>query len=113
MANNWKHKHPLFSESFFSKVDSPIDAEEAFVKKQCHEQSVIDYGLQIEIVDHEMSMLKDYEGNLPEYQEEEYSELENRKLKFLMSKRFHLNASRAYWYYEHMETIGSRKVKWQ
>jgi hypothetical protein len=78
---------------------------EANTKKQCHEQSVNDFELQIEIINHEMDMLKDCDGKILEYNEEEFGELEIRKLKLLMSKRFHQNAAHAYWYFEHIMTF--------
>jgi len=54
-----------------------------------------------------MEMLKDCDGKLLEYNEEEYGELENRKLKLLMSKRFHQNAAHAYWFVEHVLTFNT------
>lgn len=105
MENKWVHKHPLIPENFLAKIDPPLNAFDAYTKHQCHEQSVDDFTLQIEIIDHEMSMLKDCDGNLLEYNEEKFAELENRKLKLLMSKRFHQNSAHAYWYCEHMLTF--------
>jgi len=106
LSDQWIHKHPSIQESFFQKIEAPKDANEASIKRQCHEQAVTDFNLQIEIVDHEMSMLKEPSDNsLQEPNEEEYADLENRKLKHLMSKRFHQNASHAYWYFEHMDTF--------
>lgn len=102
---NWTHKHPSIPESFLAKIDPPNSVDEANTKKQCHEQSVSDFELQIEIINHEMEMLKDCDGKILEYNEEEFGELENRKLKLLMSKRFHQNAAHAYWYFEHMMTF--------
>jgi hypothetical protein len=102
----WIHKHPSIQESFFLKIDAPTNANEASIKRQCHEQSVSDFNLQIEIIDHEMSMLREPGDNsIQEPNEEEYAELEIRKLKLLMSKRYHQNASHAYWYFEHMDTF--------
>lgn len=105
MDNKWTYKHPSLPENFLYKIDAPINANDANVKRQCHEQSVCDFNLQIEIIDHEMSMLKDTDGTLCAYNEEKFAELENRKLKLLVSKRFHQNAANAYWYSEHMLTF--------
>jgi hypothetical protein len=44
--------------------------------------------------------------SLQEPNEEAYADLELKKLKHLMSKRFHQNAANAYWYFEHMATFG-------
>jgi hypothetical protein len=105
MESKWIHKHPSIPGSFLAKIDPPNSASDAHIKRQCHEQSVDDFKLQIEIIDHEMSMLRDCDGNLLEYNEENFADLENRKLKLLMSKRFHQNAAHAYWYSEHMLTF--------
>jgi len=50
------------------------------------------------MVELEMKMCSDEEGVLP-YQEKRLEELEERKLKLLGGKRFHVNASSCYWYY--------------
>ena len=105
--DSWIHKHPSIPESFLSKIEPPRNASDANTKKQCHEQSVNDFELQIEIINHEMEMLRDCDGKLLEYNEEEYGELENRKLKLLMSKRFHQNAAHAYWFVEHVLTFST------
>ena len=44
-----------------------------------------------------MAMLCDNEAPLP-YNEERFRDLEEKKLKLLMSKRFHQNAKHCYWY---------------
>ena len=64
----------------------------------CHQQSVDDFQLQIEMCDIEMTMLCDGEDVLP-YQAGKMEELEQKKLKLLAGKRFHQNARHAYWYY--------------
>jgi len=64
----------------------------------CHNQAVDDFNLQLEMVELEMKMCSDEEGVLP-YQEKRLEELEERKLKLLGGKRFHVNASSCYWYY--------------
>lgn len=66
----------------------------------CHQQAVKDFDLQIEMNELELSMLKDNGEVLP-YNENKVDDLEQKKLKLLLGKRFHQNASNAYWY--HME----------
>jgi hypothetical protein len=64
----------------------------------CHQHAVKDFELQIEMNELEMSMLKDGDEVLP-YNESKMDELEQKKLKLLLGKRFHQNAMNAYWYY--------------
>ena len=64
----------------------------------CHQQSVDDFQMQIEMVDIEISMLCEDGRDLPVYQENKLDELEERKLKLLSGKRFHQNARHASWY---------------
>jgi hypothetical protein len=67
----------------------------------CHQHAVSDFDLQIEMVDLELNMLADRAAPtevLP-YNQDKYDDLENRKLKLLLGKRFHQNAVNAYWYH--------------
>jgi len=94
----WNWKHPSIQESFYLKIDAPSDAEDARIKMNCHQHAVKDFNLQIEINDLEMETLKDHGEILP-YNEGRVDELEQKKLKLLIGKRFHQNATNAYWYY--------------
>jgi hypothetical protein len=64
----------------------------------CHQHALKDFELQIEMNDLEMNMLKD-QGEVLPYNESKMEDLEQKKLKLLLGKRFHQNASNAYWYY--------------
>jgi hypothetical protein len=64
----------------------------------CHQHSIDDFQLQIEMCEIEIAMLCD-EGNILPYQTNKMDDLEQRKLKLLAGKRFHQNARHAYWYY--------------
>jgi uncharacterized protein len=64
----------------------------------CHEHSVEDFNLQLQMNELETSMLCDGDEVLP-YNVKEVEDLEQKKLKLLLGKRFHLNASRCYWYW--------------
>jgi hypothetical protein len=64
----------------------------------CHQQSVDDFQMQIDMIDIEISMICEDSKELPAYQESKLDELEERKLKLLSGKRFHQNARHAYWY---------------
>jgi len=94
----WQWKHPSIQDTFFQKIDSPSDAEDASIKMQCHQHAVKDFDLQLEMTALEMEMLKDNGEVLP-YNEVRMDELEQKKLKLLVGKRFHQNATNAYWYF--------------
>lgn len=79
-------------------MKAPIDLDDAHIMCRCHEQAVDDFQLQIEMVDLELAMLCDNGEPLP-YNESKAQELEERKLKLLSGKRFHLNSRNAYWFY--------------
>ena len=67
----------------------------------CHQHAVNDFDLQLNINDLEIGMLTDYSSSKEvfPYNETRVEELEAKKLKLLLSKRFHQNATNAYWYY--------------
>lgn len=64
----------------------------------CHQHAVKDFDLQVEMNELEINMLKDNGEVLP-YNESKIEDLEQKKLKLLLGKRFHQNATNAYWYY--------------
>jgi hypothetical protein len=64
----------------------------------CHQHAVKDFELQLEMNDLETDMLKDNGQVLP-YNESRVDELDQKKLKLLLGKRFHQNAMNAYWYH--------------
>lgn len=65
----------------------------------CHQHAIKDFDLQLEMNDLEMSMLRDSSGDVLPYNESRMDDLEQKKLKLLLGKRFHQNATHAYWYY--------------
>lgn len=67
----------------------------------CHQHAVNDFDLQLNINDLEIGMLTDHSSSKEvfPYNETRVEELETKKLKLLLSKRFHQNATNAYWYY--------------
>ena len=91
-------KHPNIPDTFYQKLEPPTDLEDAHIRMSCHQHSIDDFQLQIEMCEIEMSMLCDGEAVLA-YQSEKMDELEQRKLKLFAGKRFHQNARHAYWYY--------------
>jgi hypothetical protein len=95
----WIWRHPSIQETFFLKIDAPTNVEEASIKMNCHQHAIKDFDLQLEMNDLEMNMLKDGSGDVLPYNENRMDELEQKKLKLLLGKRFHQNATHAYWYY--------------
>ncbi len=93
--------HPSIQESFYQKIQAPTTADEARLKMNCHQHAVKDFDLQIEMTELEMNMLKD-DGQVLPYNASRMEDLEQKKLKLLLGKRFHQNATNAYWYYLEM-----------
>ena len=91
-------KHPGIPENFYQKLTVPKGLEDAHKWMCIHQHNLDDYQLQIELNELEMAMLCDNEAPLP-YNEERFRDLEEKKLKLLMSKRFHQNAKHCYWYW--------------
>jgi len=98
-TDQWTWKHPSIQDTFFQKLEAPTNAEEAAIKMNCHTHAVKDFDLQIEMNELEMNMLRDGSGDVLPYNEGRMDDLEQKKLKLLLGKRFHQNATNAYWYY--------------
>lgn len=64
----------------------------------CHDHAIKDFDLQLEMNGLQLDMLKE-NGEVIPYHLDEHGDLEEKKLKLLVGKRFHQNASNAYWYY--------------
>jgi len=71
----------------------------------CHEHAIKDFDLQLEMNGLQMEMLME-DGKVLDYHMSEYEDLEQKKLKLLVGKRFHQNASNAYWYHMQREKSG-------
>jgi hypothetical protein len=71
----------------------------------CHEHAIKDFDLQLEMNGLQMTMLME-EGKVLDYHMSEYEDLEQKKLKLLVGKRFHQNAANAYWYHMQREKAG-------
>jgi len=96
----WCFKHHYIPQSFYNKIVEPKNEEEAKEKIIVHTDSFSDYELQLELVDHELAMLRDPLDNLvPDYQVQEYEALQEKKHKLILGKRFHFNARNAYAYW--------------
>ena len=84
---------------------SSMDAEDARIKMSCHEHAIKDFDLQLEMNGLQMEMLME-DGKVLDYHMDEYEDLEQKKLKLLVGKRFHQNACNAYWYWIQREKSG-------
>jgi hypothetical protein len=88
--------HPSMQRSFYNDLECPQDEHDAKVRMQCHKHAVSDIELQKEAIESEIEIEKaqdvPYNGNKLE-------RLQERKIKLINAKRYHQNASNAYWYY--------------
>lgn len=94
----WKWYHPSIQASFYEKIPAPTDTDDARIKMSCHDHAIKDFDLQLEMNGLQLDMLKE-NGEVIPYHLDEHGDLEEKKLKLLVGKRFHQNASNAYWYY--------------
>lgn len=85
--------------------------EDALILMKCYQQSTDDIQLQLDAIDLELTMLCEPGNDVLPYQEGKVSELEERKLKLLASKRFHQNARNCYWYYVVSEKESASTMK--
>ena len=102
---DWTWYHPSIQESFYQKIPAPTDGEDARIKMSCHDHAIKDFDLQLEMNGLQMEMLME-EGKVLDYHMSEYEDLEQKKLKLLVGKRFHQNAANAYWYWTQREKAG-------
>ena len=102
---SWTWYHPSIQESFYQKIPAPTDGDDARIKMSCHEHAIKDFDLQLEMNVLQMDMLME-EDKVLDYHMDEYEDLEQKKLKLLIGKRFHQNACNAYWYWIQREKSG-------
>ena len=72
------------------------DDQDAKIKMQCHKHAVSDIELQKEAIETEIDIEKSQD--VP-YNDHKLERLKERKIKLINAKRYHQNASNAYWYY--------------
>ena len=82
--------------SFYSDLDCPEDDQDAKTRMQCHKHAVSDIELQKEAIETEIDIEKSQD--IP-YNVVKLERLKERKIKLINAKRYHQNASNAYWYY--------------
>ena len=92
----WKIFHPSLQKSFYANLDAPKNTSDAQVKQTCHNHAVDDITLQIDVVEAELQLEKDQQ--VP-YNDGKMQHLQERRIKLINAKRYHKNASNAYWYF--------------
>ena len=92
----WNKFHPSLQRSFYADLDCPDDDQDAKIRMQCHKHAVADIELQKEAIETEIDIEKSQD--VP-YNGHKLERLKERKIKLINAKRYHQNASNAYWYY--------------
>ena len=92
----WSKFHPSLQRSFYSDLDCPEDDQDSKIRMQCHKHAVSDIELQKEAIETEIDIEKSQD--VP-YNDHKLERLKERKIKLINAKRYHQNASNAYWYY--------------
>ena len=91
----WTKYHPSLQKSFYSTLDAPQDSKDAELKMTCHKHAVSDIDMQMDALEAEIDLEK--AQDVP-YNEEKIGTLYERRIKLINAKRYHTNASNAYWY---------------
>ena len=91
----WTKFHPSLQKSFYNTLDAPSGASDAELKMTCHKHAVCDIDMQMEALEAEIELEKAQE--VP-YNEDKIGVLYERRIKLINAKRYHTNASNAYWY---------------
>ncbi len=92
----WSKYHPSLQRSFYTDLECPNNKQDAEIKRQCHLHAVSDIELQKEVLEEEINL--ENKQDIP-YNETKLERLHERKIKLINAKRYHQNASNAYWYY--------------
>lgn len=92
----WTKFHPSLQKNFYNTLNAPKDADDASIMKECHEHAVEDIEMQMQVLDVEIKLEEEQE--VP-YNKERIEQLLERRIKLINAKRYHTNASRAYWFY--------------
>ena len=92
----WTIFHPSLQKSFYANLDAPKNTSDAQVNKHAITMLLMTSTLQIDVVEAELQLEKDQE--VP-YNEGKMQHLQERRIKLINAKRYHKNASNAYWYF--------------
>lgn len=109
LQGSWRHEHAFIQKVFYTKCEEPKDLQECKVMQDMHQHSFDDFDLQVQICELELEALTEPDGDYLEYALDQVAMLKDRKRKLLMSKRFHHNARKAYWYWGYMEAKASQR----
>lgn len=91
----WTKFHPSLQKSFYATLDAPNDEKDADLKMTCHKHAVTDIDMQMEVLEAEIALEKS--EDVP-YNDDKINSLYERRIKLINAKRYHTNASNAYWY---------------
>ena len=94
----WRYKHPALQNSFFNRIDPPLNFEDAKHLYKVCQQTVIDYDDQIKILD---LKVKEKEAALVDcpYFEEQLKKMRGQMITLMESRRYYRNKGLAYEYY--------------
>ena len=95
----WEYQHPHIPQTFYAKLDAPIDEDQAKKLQRTHEQAVEDFRLQIKLCEIDLKLLEDDDGEVLAYKKDEYASILEKQKRLVLGLRFHLNASFAFDYY--------------
>ena len=92
----WTHQHPTIPSYYYQYFDAPKDVKEACLKQKCHENSVEDIDLQLQLIETELDI---HDNDDVPYNKERFEQLNEKKIKLINAKRHHSNGAKAYWYF--------------
>mgnify|MGYP003130110789 FL=1 len=95
-ASTWSKFHPSLQKNFYNSLEVPQNIEDAKIKQECHLHAVEDIVMQMEVLESEMEL--ENRQDVP-YNASRIDQLHERRIKLINAKRYHTNASNAYWYY--------------
>ena len=97
--SKWSWKHPNIAAHFFGKIEPPLDVEDAFVRRATHQHAADDCTLQLERNRIEHDLCLDNKGCTDDEGARKIAFLNHQAISLYKAKRFHQNASHAYWYF--------------
>ena len=100
----WEYKHPHIPQTFYAKLDAPLNGKQAKRLQRTHEQAVEDFRLQIKLCEIDLKLLEDDDGEVLAYKKDEYASILEKQKRLVLGLRFHLNASFAFDYFANEDT---------
>tara|TARA_A100001011_G_scaffold77923_1_gene80312 strand:+ start:3308 stop:3637 length:330 start_codon:yes stop_codon:yes gene_type:complete len=94
----WRYKHPALQNSFYNRIDAPLNFEDAKHLYKVCQQTVLDYEDQIEILDLKIKEKEEELNDCP-YLMDQIKKMKSQTISLRESKRFYRNKGLAYEYY--------------